>query len=174
MSGRNDIYTKYLGLTTSVLTSKDVINMKISPTHDHMCPNRNNDRKIYKQTMESMSSLQPQDLYNILDQVQYLTNVSQDLEGAREMTAILDTNTISRKTTNTKEKKKNNNTVREKQVQTTLKVKSTCQHAIVNSTSTEHTHDIDRAYLRKADRYIGEKNDKKRRNITYRSFYVKM
>ena len=84
------------------------------------------------------------------------------------------TNYYNNTTPKTKEKKKNNNTVREKQVQNTLKVKSTCQRAIVKSTNSEHTHDIDRAYLRKADRYIGEKNDKKRRNITYRSFYVKM
>ena len=139
-----------VGLTTSVLTSKDFIDMKISPTHDHMCPNRNNDRKTNSETMESMSSLQPQELYKILDQVQNPTAVSKDLEGAREMTAILDTNTISRKTTNTKEKKKNNNTVREKQVQNTLTVKSKCQHATVNSTNTEHTHDIDSANLRKA------------------------
>ena len=47
--------------------------------------------------------------------------------------------------------------VREKQVQNTLTVKSTCQHATVNSTKTEHTNDIDSANLRKADRYIGEK-----------------
>ena len=104
-----------------------------------------------------MSSLQPQELYKILDQVQYPTAVSQYLEGVREITAVLDTNTISRKTTNTKEKKKNNNTVREKQVQNTLTVKSTCQHATVNSTNTEHKHDIDSANLRKADRFIGER-----------------
>ena len=59
-----------VGLTTSVLISKDFINMKISPIHDHICPNRNNDRKICSETMEFMSSLQPQDLYNVLDQIQ--------------------------------------------------------------------------------------------------------
>ena len=41
-------------------------------------------------------------------------------------------------------------------MQNTLEVKSTCQRAIVKSTNTERTHDIDRAYLRKADRYIGK------------------
>ena len=111
-----------------------------------------------------MSSLQSR-FFNLFDEGNFTTDVSEAIDIDREIPAISDTNTTRKQQTFTTEKKTNNNTVRINEMKHILKVTPQFLRANGRTTNKIFSHNTATKYSRKVYRH--RDHNKKQEKVKY-------